>query len=442
MKCPVCEEMMDSLVCACGYDRSRDYERYPTLAPVPAGLESAAALRIRRSDLVRCAGCGYYGFSMSRTTGEMKCIRCGQVPMEKEVGSVTERLNLKNAELRELEASLDAKTMELEYIRSLMMARRCDLDELLSQIAERERQMAELKEVSGKQEDTPVHSDIKSRFKASGEPLRIKAIAANYDVTAAVYSDGTVRAIGKADYGRCAVTEWENVVSVAVCDEHTLGLTDQRTVLCTGKGEIPRTVARWKGITAISANRTSVFGLKEDGTVVAANGGAARKEIALWRGIKAISAGHGYVVGLKWDGTVVAAGKNDKGQCQVSQWKNIKWISAGTTCTIGLQKDGSAVNTGYKKRIFGRYLAVYQNIHQFEGEGDQDMIYGLCEDKSVAGIYYYPDVYQKTVKWGKMDMLVVVRGSVIGLKEDGTVVSAGNGYTGMRDVIELNRGVV
>jgi hypothetical protein len=30
MNCPVCEEKLGSWICTCGYDISRDYEKYPT----------------------------------------------------------------------------------------------------------------------------------------------------------------------------------------------------------------------------------------------------------------------------------------------------------------------------------------------------------------------------------------------------------------------------
>ena len=45
MKCPVCDNMNESMVCVrCGFDSSRDYEKYPTFGPVGKG-PAVSALR-------------------------------------------------------------------------------------------------------------------------------------------------------------------------------------------------------------------------------------------------------------------------------------------------------------------------------------------------------------------------------------------------------------
>ena len=56
MKCPVCEKKMETMVCACGYDASRDYGAYPTFSPVPGDLETVSHLRERQKNLLLCAG--------------------------------------------------------------------------------------------------------------------------------------------------------------------------------------------------------------------------------------------------------------------------------------------------------------------------------------------------------------------------------------------------
>ena len=77
-----------------------------------------------------------------------------------------------------------------------------------------------------------------------------------------------------------------------------------------------------------------------------------RKEISEWHGITDVSL-NDHIVGLKADGTVVAAGRNDFGECDVFDWTDIVDIFAveynghfGTTyndCTIGLKSDGTLV---------------------------------------------------------------------------------------------------
>ena len=78
MNCPVCEKEMTGPVCDCGYDRSRDFEMYPTFAPVPEGMESVAVLRDRLNNLVRCEGCGGHTFVLNKKTGSLACSGCGR----------------------------------------------------------------------------------------------------------------------------------------------------------------------------------------------------------------------------------------------------------------------------------------------------------------------------------------------------------------------------
>lgn len=542
MNCPVCEKEMTGPVCDCGYDRSRDFEMYPTFAPVPEGMESFAAVRARREDMFCCTECGSFSFSMSRKTGEMKCLRCGNVPMDKEMRSIINRLNSSKAELeslknvlmkkqRDLDSLCDQmdgvqerlhdlsrleykKNLEIKNLDESLKLKHRDLELLLEQIDKtqmscresetlEQQSRAEMTEVQGllelkkarlaeintrldeeKQRLQILHdqraaveqrlsemdrqvsqkkteldllreqekaqtghgkgaigfSDADSMLEYLGLPqkTRIKAIAADCDVTVAVYTNGKVKAVGKVDHGRCDVGAWQNVVSAAVCDEHTLGLTDQGSVLCTGSGEIPRTVSKWRDITAISTNRVGVFGLTEDGRVLTVKGGVRKSDLAKWRDIKSISAGHDYIVGLRKDGTVVAVGRNDKGQCQVSDWRKIKAISAGIDCTIGLDEDGLIVNTGAKYRFTGRYAAIYQN----NSSDYTDFVYGLDEGRGAAWLYGYQETYEEMKTWGELDALAVFGEGVIGLKADGTVVSAATPFTSARDVSMLNQGVV
>ena len=65
MKCPVCESNMTALSCSCGYDASRDYERFPTFGPV-RNAPSVSGLRAKRApkDALRCEKCGSTAFTI------------------------------------------------------------------------------------------------------------------------------------------------------------------------------------------------------------------------------------------------------------------------------------------------------------------------------------------------------------------------------------------
>ncbi len=80
--CPICGIEYEQLQCPeCGFDPSRDYEQYPTLAPLPGDLPSLAVQRAEyeaslRRDECPCCGrhvestyCGFCGFHMGSIAG-------------------------------------------------------------------------------------------------------------------------------------------------------------------------------------------------------------------------------------------------------------------------------------------------------------------------------------------------------------------------------------
>ena len=51
MNCPVCDTPLNPPLCPkCGYDRSRDYERYPTFGVLPSAPAAVSRLRSHRSN--------------------------------------------------------------------------------------------------------------------------------------------------------------------------------------------------------------------------------------------------------------------------------------------------------------------------------------------------------------------------------------------------------
>ena len=76
--CPVCGKENTTLQCACGFDMSRDYESYPTLAPLKAGMPSRVAFGKKLKDLHRCKGCGGLLFYFNPVKGVCVCAACGQ----------------------------------------------------------------------------------------------------------------------------------------------------------------------------------------------------------------------------------------------------------------------------------------------------------------------------------------------------------------------------
>ena len=106
------------------------------------------------------------------------------------------------------------------------------------------------------------------------------ACAANGS-TIAVFSNGTVQALGTDYAGEDKVGQWRDIVAVAGGDEHTVGL-------------------------------------KRDGTVVAVGDNTyGQCDVSGWTNIIEICCGQYHTVGVRNDGTLVATGMNNSGQCDV-----------------------------------------------------------------------------------------------------------------------------
>ena len=151
-----------------------------------------------------------------------------------------------------------------------------------------------------------------------------------------------------------------------------------------------------EGRTILSTSARHIVGVKKDGTVLAA-GKNDRGEcnVSLWENIISVETAMSLTVGLKEDGTVVAAGSNNHGQCNVEEWTDIIAVTCGWYHTVGLKKDGTVVTVGSNEA-------------------------GQCD------VSEWTDI-------------VAIQASIygtIGLKSDGTLVTAGIGEGGSFEVLD------
>ena len=76
--CSVCDSKNEKNICICGFDRSSDYEKFPTLSPIPDNVNSAAALRSRRRKPGQkvCPACGSVNFHLFDAQPRIRCAVC------------------------------------------------------------------------------------------------------------------------------------------------------------------------------------------------------------------------------------------------------------------------------------------------------------------------------------------------------------------------------
>ncbi|MBR6554690.1 MAG: hypothetical protein IKT90_00570 [Clostridia bacterium] len=407
MNCPVCESKMSTLLCSCGYDASKDYTKYPTFGPV-GKVPSVSALRARRApkDALRCEKCGGTDFMIRIPGNTRQCSNCGWRPDA----------------APQLECSCGNRYFTVRLQDQMLVCPLCASVKPLASLLPQAPQ-------------PPAVPVPKVLPLAPKNQVQITAIAAGKNHTIALYSDGTVGAIGDNISRQCNVSGWRNIMAIAAGPDFTVGLKKDGTVIATGNNSVGQcNVTKWTGITAISANSSYTIGLHKDGTLYSAgdvpgnladfsnysftniaagpffvavlfprgqvritpSSSPLNNRVRTWSNITAIAAGtYDHLVGLNSRGVPAAAALNPHDKCSVG-WHNIQAIAAGRNHTVGLRKDGTVAATGINtdKRC---EVTTWRNIIAV-----------------AAGSYH-----------------------TVGLRKDGTLVATGSNSLGQCDVDKL-----
>ena len=249
-------------------------------------------------------------------------------------------------------------------------------------------------------------------------------IAAGGQHVAAVTEDGKVLAVGKNDSGQCDVSDWNDIISVAISGRSTIGLRADGSVLAAGDDpSMQHNMSHWKSIAMVAACGGHTVGMKHGGKVMAVgmnDWGQCNVTDGEWKSITAVAVSNHHTVGLRSDGTVIAVGKNDRGQCNVSGWRDIVAIAANNANTIGLADDGGVLAAG--DAIAVRGVQRWKEIVAIAASDSH--VVGLKADGTVevctitGGHFSFAD-------WKDIVAVAACKSFVIGLRADGTVKTAG-----------------
>lgn len=241
-------------------------------------------------------------------------------------------------------------------------------------------------------------------------------IAAGGWHVAALKKDGTVVADGKNEDGRCDVSEWTDIVDIAAGHWHTVGVKSDGTVVAAGSnsddGECE--VSGWTDVVKVAAGVRRTIGIKSDGTLYAAgdfmisdgsNFHNFKDNILSQTDVADVSIGDYHILCLKTDGTVVSIGPGRDGENVVWDWSSVKQISASRyshSISAGLDADGKLLVTS-------------------------------------SELGYYKNANPKIDKWTDIKQFAFGYEHMIALKNDGTVIAAGNNIHKECDVAAWNK---
>lgn len=274
------------------------------------------------------------------------------------------------------------------------------------------------------------------------EPLSFEQaegkIAAGYDFTILLRSDGTVVSFG----GKAIDTSgWRDIVQVAAYGDHALGLCKNGAVVSTGLNKSGEgDVSSWENVKQVCASYQGSIALTDDGRVLYTgfdkNGQSA---CTSWTDMKKILGGEDHILGLKNNGTVVASGYNADGRKDVSNYKNVIAGDAANGTTFVVMKDaeeGTIVKKIGKDWAHEDSVTGWTGIIDISG-GDEHTI-GLREDGTVA--YTGKNDKGQCNVDGWKDVVAICAGQFhsVGLLKNGSLVATGQNHSGECNVTGMN----
>lgn len=264
----------------------------------------------------------------------------------------------------------------------------------------------------------------------------IIAIAAGDAHTAVLYSDGTVRAVGKNNWGQCNTGSWRDITAICAGYAITLGLRRDGTVVSTcnnfaGKAMV-HTLRDVKAISASYGGHT-LF-LKTNGTAESLGDNSNNeRSIIHWSNLVAVAAGGGFSLGLRADGTVYSAGINDNNRCNAQYWRDIAAISVGSWHSLGLTRSGTAIAIG-RNDEHQCNVSEWRNLVQVVGGAYFSA--GLRADGTVC-VATSQGNYTPAEGWSQIIALSAGHEHLVGLRSDGALLTVGVNTSGQCDVDPL-----
>jgi len=210
---------------------------------------------------------------------------------------------------------------------------------------------------------------------------QIIAVSTSFDHSVGLRADGTIVAAGLNKDGQCNVSDWSNIVAVSAGWYHTVGLLPDGTVVAVGSNEHSQCdVSQWTDIIAISAGDFHTIGLRADGTVVAAGiNGFGECDVSEWTDVVAVHAGLSTTIGVRADGSVLISGWMYSPE--ILDWTNIADVRSSASLIIGLDNDGT-VRAVTGSSISQSELAGWKDI--VEISTGQHHVVGLRSDGTLA----------------------------------------------------------
>lgn len=304
---------------------------------------------------------------------------------------------------------------------------------------------AQLKELCGNAEKNIKRlAEIRERLNDPDCSVRIDVID-GYLV--ALCADGTIQVCNNRD-GVYDPKKWNNLVSIGLGYENTVGLrADGTVVACGANTSINDTVMKWKDIQSIRIAGRFVIGLRTDGTVVACGGNgygfddeeweAIVRNTKKWKDIVKIDATTYVVVGLCRDGTVKYGKTNAKAYSYISNLHNVIDVKANSY-QIAVSYQNGTVELISSSKQDAKWEDVKSVSEPFLTNLTKACMSNLCLRNDGTVFTWKDDDELPVSEWHDIVAIGSGIGYAVGLTKNGTVVACGNNKNGQCEVADWN----
>ncbi|MBI5768497.1 MAG: immunoglobulin domain-containing protein [Verrucomicrobia bacterium] len=237
----------------------------------------------------------------------------------------------------------------------------------------------------------------------------VVAAAAGSTHSMALRADGTVTTWGSINYTPSGLA---NVVAVASGGGYAMALKTDGTITAWTSSSVATDVpAGLNSVTAIAAGDSHRLALKSDGAVVGWGSGSGAVVPAGLAGVTAIACGYNFALALKADGTVVAWGDNGLGQATVpAGLANVVTIGASGYTSYAVKADGSVVAWGSNSSSLTSGAAAVTNVFSISGGSNHVLALRDASNESAPFITTHP-VAQAAQVGQTVSMAVVASGA-------------------------------
>ncbi|MBR3383135.1 MAG: hypothetical protein IKG85_08910 [Clostridia bacterium] len=285
------------------------------------------------------------------------------------------------------------------------------------------------------------------------EWTNIESVATNGRLAVGVTGDGSIRTLVFADDPEVymlhadklngaseALSGVTDAASVTMCDMSAAVVHRDGTVTYIPLFEDKTLdLSDWTEIVQAAVTEEVIYGLRADGTVLARMSYSRdRDTVKDWTGVKYITAMSGICVAVREDGSAISDWwADDTYKNGLSPWEDMVSVSGREFNVLGLKKDGTVEFFSYYEAVNGQAIYEYgaERAGRLDGvedwkdlveiEYDYDRAIGLKKDGTLVTAGEFGPELMEVLDWQGMTAFSAASDHVVGLRADGTVKAVG-----------------